>query len=104
MSAHVGIAVAEDISYFTPGSDAIIVGDKLSLLPKFLFMAKGMRQVIWWSFALSILYNIVGLSFAVSGHLSPVVAAILMPASSISIVLFTWLGSVFIARKLKLKT
>lgn len=104
MSAHVGIAVAEDISYFTPGSDAIIVGDKLSLLPKFLFMAKGMRQIIWWSFALSILYNIVGLSFAVSGHLSPVVAAILMPASSISIVLFTWLGSVFIARKLKLKT
>ncbi len=104
MSAHVGIAVAEDISYFTPGSDAIIVGSKLALLPRFLAMAKGMRRVIWWSFTLSILYNIIGVSFAVSGNLNPIVAAILMPASSISIVLFTWIGSLYMAKKLKLKT
>lgn len=104
MAADVGIAVAEDISYFTPGSDAIIVGDKLPLLPKFLLMAKGMRQIIWWSFTLSIIYNVVGLSFAVSGNLNPIVAAILMPSSSISIVLFTWLGSLYMAKKFKLKT
>ncbi len=104
MSAHVGIAVAEDISYFTPGSDAIIVGSKLAFLPRFLAMARGMRRVIWWSFTLSILYNIIGVSFAVSGNLNPIIAAILMPASSISIVLFTWLGSLYMAKKLKLKT
>ena len=104
MAADVGIAVAEDISYFTPGSDAIIVGDKLPSLPKFLLMAKGMRQIIWWSFTLSVIYNVIGLSFAVSGNLNPIVAAILMPSSSISIVLFTWLGSLYMAKRFKLKT
>lgn len=104
MAAHVGIAVAEDISYFTPGSDAIIEGGKLALLPNFLAMAKGMRRIIWWSFALSIVYNIIGLSFAVTGNLSPIIAAILMPSSSISIVLFTWLGSLFVTKRNGLKT
>ncbi len=44
---------------------------------------------------MNILYNLVGLSFAVRGYLNPMVAAILMPASSISIVLFTWLATRF---------
>lgn len=104
MAAHVGVAVAEDISYFTPGSDAIMLGDKLFELPRFLSLAKGMRRVIWWSFVISIGYNIVGLSYAVSGNLNPIIAAILMPSSSITIVLFTWIGSVVMAKRNKLKT
>ena len=35
------------------------------------------------------MYNIVGLSIAVQGNMEPVIAAILMPISSISIVLLT---------------
>lgn len=55
----------------------------------------GGKAIVTASFILSILYNIVGLSFAVQGKLSPMVAAILMPASSISIVLLvTVLSSV----------
>lgn len=104
MSAYVGVAVTEDVSYFTPGSDAILEGHNVYQLPQFLGMAKGMRQIIWWSFGISIVYNIVGLSYAVSGTLNPIVAAILMPSSSISIVLFTWLGSLFMAKKWNLKT
>jgi Cu+-exporting ATPase len=35
------------------------------------------------------MYNIIGLGFAVTGHMSPLFAAILMPISSISVVAFT---------------
>jgi Cu+-exporting ATPase len=41
----------------------------------------GMR-LIRFSFAVSLLYNFIGLSYALTGNLSPVVAAILMPVSS----------------------
>lgn len=101
MSSSIGVAVTEDISYFTVGSDAIVLGSALKKLPQFFKVARDMRNIIWWSFVISILYNIVGLSFAVQGELNPIIAAILMPSSSISIVLFTWLTSMISARKLK---
>ena len=104
MSSSVGVAVTDDIGYFTPGADAIIEGKSLILLPKLLKMAAYMRNIIWFSFAISVVYNIIGLSFAVQGKLNPIIAAILMPSSSISIVLITWLGSVLSARTLKLKS
>ncbi len=101
MSSSIGVAVTEDISYFTVGSDAIVLGSALRKLPQFFKVAHDMRSIIWWSFVISILYNIVGLSFAVQGELNPIIAAILMPSSSISIVLFTWISSMISARKLK---
>jgi Cu+-exporting ATPase len=91
-AAHIGIAVAEDINSFSPGCDAIMEATKLENLHHFIGLARRARKVVVASFVLSILYNIVGLSFALQGLLSPMVAAILMPASSISIVLITWLG------------
>jgi len=45
------------------------------------------------------LYNIIGLSFAIQGTLSPLIAAILMPASSLSIILITYGLSEVIAWK-----
>lgn len=99
MQSDIGIAVSENSSQFTPASDAILDSSKVHLLDKFLSFAKAGKKIVTASFILSILYNFVGLSFAVQGLLSPMVAAILMPASSISIVLFVSLYSSFIARK-----
>lgn len=93
MEADFGIAVSEDMGYFSPGCDAILMGDSLSKLHALWRMVKRGKRVIWWSFAVSIAYNVVGLSFAVRGDLNPMIAAILMPASSISIVLYTWLAT-----------
>ena len=104
MSSSFGMAVTDDISYFSPGSDAIILGDKLPLLGKFFEMSRIMRKIIWWSFAISIGYNFIGLYYAVNAQLNPIIAAILMPASSISIVLFTWVSSLISAKLLKLKS
>ena len=85
-----GIAVTENVNNFSPACDGIIDGAQLIRLPQFIHMARASKRIVIASFVLSILYNIIGLSFAVSGTLQPIVAAILMPASSISIVLFTW--------------
>jgi len=99
MQSHVGTAVSENSAQFSPASDAILDGSKVSMLDKFISFARSGKTIVMASFILSILYNIVGLSFAVQGLLSPMVAAILMPTSSISIVLFVSLYSSFIARK-----
>ena len=99
MQSNVGIAVSENSAQFSPASDAILDGSRVGLLDKFIAYAKAGKKIVLASFILSILYNIVGLSFAVQGTLSPVVAAILMPASSISIVLFVTILSSYIARK-----
>jgi Cu+-exporting ATPase len=52
------------------------------------------------SFVLSLLYNLVGLSFAVTGQLSPLVAAIIMPLSTVTIISFVTLMSNWYAKSL----
>ncbi len=95
MQSNVGIAVSDNTAQFSPACDAILDGGNVRLLNKLIAFAKSGKTIVTASFILSILYNIVGLSFAVQGILSPMVAAILMPSSSISIVLLvTALSSV----------
>lgn len=98
----VGIAVADGINNFTPACDAIIEASQLPLLHKFMRLCSINKRIVIASFILSILYNIVGLSFAVQGKLSPLIAAILMPASSLSILLLTFGSSYLFAKYLKL--
>lgn len=85
-----GISLTENINNFTPASDGILEAKKLTMLPAFIRLCRANKRIISISFAFSILYNITGLYFAVQGILSPLTAAILMPASSISIVLLTY--------------
>ena len=97
--ADVGVAVSENTSQFTPACDAILDSNEIHKLHKFIQYARSGKKVITWSFILSILYNVVGLSFAVQGLLSPLVAAILMPVSSISIVTFVTVATSFSAKR-----
>ena len=98
MQSNVGIAVSDCSSQFSPACDAILDGSNIWLLDKFIRFARSGKNIVTASFILSILYNIVGLSFAVQGVLSPMIAAILMPASSISVVLLVTLLSSASAR------
>ena len=100
----VGIALSENVNVFSPACDAILDASKFNFLDKFIKASKSAVTIIKWSFALSLIYNIVGLYFAVSGQLSPVVAAILMPLSSISVVVFTTAATNVIGKKLKNKS
>ena len=87
--SNVGIAVADDTNSFTPSSDVIMAGVKLVDFEKYLKFCKDAMTIVKITFAISFMYNIVGLGFAVTGHMSPLFAAILMPISSISVVAFT---------------
>ncbi|MFT6972115.1 MAG: Cu+-exporting ATPase [Roseivirga sp.] len=99
----VGIAVAEDVSLFSPASDAILKASELVNIDKLISLASQGRKVIIASFVLSLLYNVVGISLAVAGMLTPLLAAILMPLSSISVVVFTTSMIGLLSKKLKLK-
>ena len=94
-----GIAISENTNVFSPACDAILDAGKFKELPRFLKLTKQTIAVIKTSFVLSFLYNIVGMYFAITGKLSPIIAAILMPLSSISVVVFVTILTNLIARK-----
>ncbi len=83
-----GIAISENTNVFSPACDAILDASKFVDLPHFLKLTKSTINIVKASFVLSFMYNIIGMYFAISGQLSPIVAAILMPLSSISVVVF----------------
>ncbi len=91
--ADVGIAITDDLLHFTPGSDVIMNASLLSHLDKILSYSQFGRKLIYSIFAYSLIYNIIGMLFAIQGKLSPLIAAILMPMSSLSVIAFSYLGT-----------
>lgn len=89
----VGVAISENVNVFSPACDGILDAVRFDRIFDFLTLSKKGISIIRWSFVLSLIYNLIGLGFAISGNLAPVVAAILMPLSSISIVAFTTVAS-----------
>ena len=99
--SNVGISISENVNVFSPACDAILDASKFNKLNKYIKASKSAIKIIKWSFVLSFIYNIIGLYFAVTGQLAPVIAAILMPLSSISIVVFTTIATNLLGRKLE---
>jgi Cu+-exporting ATPase len=95
-----GVAVTDQSHLFTPASDAIIEGAQLPIFNTLLAYGKKAKSIIVFIFIISIVYNIVGMYFATQALLSPMVAAILMPISSISIVALSSFLSYWFSRKL----
>lgn len=100
--SNVGISISENINVFTPASDAILDASVFKKLPDFLNYCQSAMKTIGYSYRLAITYNIVGISFALSNHLSPLVAAIIMPLSTATIISFVSAMSNGYAKKLKL--
>lgn len=100
--SNAGVVISDDINNFSPACDAILDGKQFNKLKQLLDYCRKQKPIIYGSFIISVLYNIVGLSYAVQGELSPVIAAILMPVSSASIVLYTTLMSSWFGRKIKM--
>lgn len=94
-----GIAVTDNINNFSPGCDAILDGSSFHKIPQFIRQAKDAVKVIHMSFGISLTYNALGLYFAVQGMLSPLIAAILMPVSTVTIILFTSISARLYAKK-----
>ena len=103
LQADVGIAVTDDSNRFTPASDCILSADALPMFDLFLRVAKANKRIVLSAFVVSIIYNLVGLFFAVQGTLNPMIAAILMPVSSMSILLIAFGLSNWYCNRLGLK-
>jgi Cu+-exporting ATPase len=98
-AATVGITIMENEATFSPESDGILKAGHFRFLPRFIELSRDCATIIKVSFGLSFLYNAVGLFFAAQGTLSPLIAAVLMPASSVTVVLFVTAATVFRARQ-----
>lgn len=100
--SNAGIVLAEDTNNFTPACDAILHSAEFRRLPDFVQLVRRSTKLVYYAYGLAFFYNVIGLSYAVQGLLSPVVAAILMPTSSITIVAFGMLSSNWLGKKLRL--
>ena len=100
--SNVGLVISENINVFSPACDGILEASRFKDIATFMTLSRKGKMVIKYAFMFSLCYNIIGIAFAISGHLAPIVAAILMPLSSISIVLFTTIYTYKLGRKLNL--
>jgi P-type Cu+ transporter len=95
----VGVAVTDDTGVFTPACDGILAGDRVGQLDKFLKLSRSATTILKTGFAISFFYNAITLGIAMSGYLTPLVAAILMPISSISVVGFSTIAVNWVSNK-----
>ena len=96
--SNVGISISENVNVFSPACDGILDASQFKKLDYFLKLSKNTVKTIKMSFTLSLLYNVVGLSFAITGKLSPLTAAIIMPLSTITIIGFVTIMSNYYAK------
>ncbi|MCZ7556685.1 MAG: heavy metal translocating P-type ATPase metal-binding domain-containing protein [Bacteroidia bacterium] len=101
-AADVGVSLTEDINAFSPACDGILSADRFHTFDRMLDFARNSHAIVRASFILSLTYNVIGISFAVAGLLTPLVSAVLMPVSSVSVVAFTTLLTRWYARKRRL--
>jgi Cu+-exporting ATPase len=98
--SNVGISISENVNVFSPACDGILDASQFHKIAFFMQYSKNAMKIIYMSFTLSLLYNLVGLSFAVTGNLLPIVAAIIMPLSTITIVSFvTIMSNIYAIKK-----
>lgn len=94
----VGVAVVENIGAFSPSSDVILPAEMVPQIGGIARFSKAAVRVVHASFVISTVYNAVGIAIAARGLLAPVICAILMPLSSVTVVAFAclatrWLGN-----------
>ncbi|MBI3869830.1 MAG: heavy metal translocating P-type ATPase metal-binding domain-containing protein [Verrucomicrobia bacterium] len=97
--ADVGVAVVENVGTFSPASDVILDAAQLPSLAAVLAFSKRAARVVRAGFLVSGLYNLVGVSIAAAGLLSPLVCAVLMPVSSGTVALFAMGATRWMARR-----
>ncbi|MEO0037959.1 MAG: Copper-exporting P-type ATPase [Bacteroidota bacterium] len=96
--SNIGISISENVNVFSPACDGILDASQFKKIAFFMEYSKNAMKIIYMSFGLSLLYNLVGLSYAVTGNLLPIVAAIIMPLSTITIVSFVTIMSNLFSR------
>jgi Cu2+-exporting ATPase len=94
-AAHVGVGVHGGAEACLATADVFLARPGLTPLRELIEGAERTVRVIRRNFAFSLGYNAIGASLAVAGVLTPLIAAILMPLSSLTVVIASWRGRTF---------
>jgi len=97
-AASVGIGVHGGAEACLATADIYLTRPGLSALVELTEGSRRTMRVIRRNIAFSIGYNLIGAGMAVAGLLTPLIAAVLMPTSSITVVLGSWYGFTFARR------
>ncbi len=100
--SNVGISVSDNVYQFSPACDGILDAGHFKDIPRIMTLSKYGKKALRVNFIFSLLYNVVGLSIAASGLMSPIVAAILMPLSSVTVAVLSFTQINFKSKKLGL--
>ena len=85
--AHVSISPASALDAARTASDIVLMGSDLAQVAEALEVARRSRSRIKENFAISLGYNVVAVPFAIAGLATPLMAALAMSLSSISVTL-----------------
>jgi len=94
-AASVGVGVHGGAEACLATADIYLTNPGLTPLVELVDGAERTMRVIRRNLAFSLLYNVVGASAAMAGVLNPLVAALLMPASSLTVVVSSWRARTF---------
>ena len=94
-AATVGIGVHGGAEACLSTADVFLARPGLGPLVTLVEGAGRTLRVIRLNIAFSLVYNVVAAALAVAGFINPLIAAVLMPASSLTVILASWLGRTF---------
>jgi P-type Cu2+ transporter len=84
-AAHASLSPATAADISQTAADAVFQGDALAPIIETLAVARATRRMALQNFAIAVGYNCVFVPLAMAGHVTPLVAAIAMSASSLAV-------------------
>lgn len=85
--AHVGVAMASGTDIAVSASRVTLYGGDITAIPSAIAVCRRAKRLIDWSIWRAVIYNVIGMSIAACGLLHPIMAALLMVASSLTLVI-----------------
>lgn len=67
-------------------ADFVLLRDSLDAVPQAIAVSRAARALVWQNFVLAVVYNVVAIPFAILGHVTPLLAAIAMSLSSVTVI------------------
>jgi Cu2+-exporting ATPase/Cu+-exporting ATPase len=87
--AHVGVSLRSGLLDASPAADVVVSHSDVTLLPRLFHWAKEARRSYRIQLAVTVLYNLSAGTTAALGHVTPLIAALIMPLSSVSALLLS---------------